>query len=308
MMIKISIIIPVFNSEKTIDPLVKSLISRFDDKYGIEIILVNDFSTDNSEELCIELYNSFPSKIKLYSLGKNFGEHNAVMAGLNHTSGDWIIIMDDDFQNPVEEVEKLIQFSISNSYDVVYTYYKDKKHSLLRNYGSAINNLIASFMLKKPKDLYLSSFKSIHKNIVNEIIKYRLPYPYIDGLILRTTNNIGKILALHKRREQGQSGYTISKLMSLWLNMFTNFSVLPLRISTILGFILSLLGFSFGIFTILEKLTHPNIPQGYASVITMITIMFGVQLIAVGLIGEYIGRMFISVNKQPQYYISKRYE
>ena len=163
-------------------------------------------------------------------------------------------------------------------------------------------------MLKKPKDLYLSSFKSIHKNIVNEVIKYQLPYPYIDGLILRATNNIGKILALHKSREQGKSGYTTNKLMSLWLNMFTNFSVLPLRISTILGFILSLFGFSFGIFTILEKLNHPNIPQGYASLITLITIMFGVQLIAVGLIGEYIGRMFISVNKQPQYYISKRYE
>ena len=307
-MIKISIIIPVFNSEMTIQPLVKSLINKFDDKYEIEIILVNDFSTDNSEELCIELYNSFPDKIKFYSLGKNFGEHNAVMAGFNHTSGDWIIVMDDDFQNPVEEVEKLIQFSISNTYDVVYTYYDDKKHSLLRNYASAMNNLIANYMLKKPKDLYLSSFKSIHKNIVNEVIKYQLPYPYIDGLILRATNNIGKILALHKIREQGKSGYTTNKLMSLWLNMFTNFSVLPLRISTILGFILSLFGFSFGIFTILEKLNHPNIPPGYASLITLITIMFGVQLVAVGLIGEYIGRMFISVNKQPQYYISKRYE
>tara|TARA_B100000900_G_scaffold141958_1_gene120314 strand:+ start:9567 stop:10490 length:924 start_codon:yes stop_codon:yes gene_type:complete len=307
-MIKISIIIPVFNSEKTIEPLVKSLINKFDDKYEIEIILINDFSTDNSEEICIELYNSFSDKIKLYSLGKNFGEHNAVMAGFNHTSGDWIIVMDDDFQNPVEEVEKLIQFSISNTYDVVYTYYEDKKHSLLRNCGSAINNLLANYMLKKPKDLYLSSFKSIHKNIVIEVIKYQLPYPYIDGLILRATNNIGKILALHKSREQGKSGYTTNKLISLWLNMFTNFSVLPLRISTILGFILSLFGFSFGIFTILEKLNHPNIPQGYASLITLITIMFGVQLIAVGLIGEYIGRMFISVNKQPQYYISKRYE
>ncbi len=307
-MIKISIIIPVFNSERTIQPLVKSLINKFDDKYEIEIILVNDFSTDNSEELCIELYNSFPDKIKFYSLGKNFGEHNAVMAGFNHTSGDWIVVMDDDFQNPVKEVEKLIQFSISNTYDVVYTYYEDKKHSLLRNYASALNNLIANYMLKKPKDLYLSSFKSIHKNIVYEVIKYQLPYPYIDGLILRATNNIGKILALHKSREQGKSGYTTNKLMSLWLNMFTNFSVLPLRISTILGFILSLFGFSFGIFTVLEKLNHPNIPQGYASLITLITIMFGVQLIAVGLIGEYIGRMFISVNKQPQYYISKRYE
>ncbi len=307
-MIKISIIIPVYNSERTIQPLVKSLINKFDDKYEIEIILVNDFSTDNSEELCIELYNSFPDKIKFYSLGKNFGEHNAVMAGFNHTSGDWIIVMDDDFQNPVKEVEKLIQFSISNTYDVVYTYYEDKKHSLLRNYASAVNNLIANYMLKKPKDLYLSSFKSIHKNIVNEVIKYQLPYPYIDGLILRATNNIGKTLALHKSREQGKSGYTTNKLMSLWLNMFTNFSVLPLRISTILGFILSLFGFSFGILTVVEKLNHPNIPQGYASLITLITIMFGVQLIAVGLIGEYIGRMFISVNKQPQYYISKRYE
>ncbi len=304
----ISIVIPVFNSENTIAELVNKLFDRLDKQYILEIILVNDCSGDNSEDICIELYQKYPKTLKFYSLAKNVGEHNAVMAGLNNANGDWVIIMDDDFQNPVDEVLRLIEYSTSNHFDVVYTWYKDKKHSFLRNLGSNFNNKVANVMLKKPDKLYLSSFKSIHTSIVKEIIKYDLPYPYIDGLILRTTRNIGKIEVEHKTRAKGTSGYTFKKLVSLWLNMFTNFSVVPLRISTVLGTILSIVGFTFGIVIFIEKLIHPEIPQGYASIVIVFIIFSGVQLIFLGVIGEYLGRLFIANNKQPQFFITKKFE
>ena len=227
------------------------------------------------------------------------------MAALNQATGDYAIIMDDDFQNPVSEVRKLIDFSINNDYDVVYTHYAKKKHSLFRNLGSKFNDKLANIMLRKPKNLYLSSFKSISKFIISEIIKYDLPYPYIDGLILRTTDNIGKLQVKHSERKIGKSQYTLKKLVTLWMNMFTNFSVLPLRLATILGFVFSIISFLLGVAGIFMKLLDPSVPMGYASLFVTVTIFAGIQLIAIGMVGEYIGRIFISMNKKPQYSIKK---
>ena len=304
----ISIVIPVFNAEKTITDLVNSLIVKLSANFMIEIILVNDCSNDESESECLTLFKKHPKNVKYYRLAKNVGEHNAVMAGLNNARGIWAIVMDDDFQNPVSEVIKLINFILKNNYDVVYTKYKEKKDSAFRNFGSYLNNKVANIMLKKPNNLYLSSFKAINQKLISEIIKYELPYPYIDGLILRTTSNIGVIEVEHNYRLKGRSGYTLKKLISLWLNMFTNFSVVPLRLSTILGTVLSLGGFLFAIATLIEKFLYPELPQGYASIIIIFIIFSGVQLIFIGLIGEYIGRLFISNNKHPQFFITKKFE
>ena len=306
--ISISIVIPVYNSEFSIGILVDKLVLELRHKYNLEIVLINDNSQDNSEKVCISLYEKYNKVVCFYSLSKNVGEHNAVMAGLNNASGEYVVIMDDDFQNPISEVDKLIAFSIDNEYDVVYPYYENKKHSLLRNLGSRFNDKMANVMLKKPKDLYLSSFKILTQYLVSEIIKYDLPFPYIDGLILRVTNNIGTIEVKHNKRKSGQSGYTFKKLISLWLNMFTNFSILPLRISIIIGFIFAVIGFLIGIQTIIEKYFNPGIPIGYPSIIIIIAIFSGIQLIAIGMIGEYLGRIFLSQNKKPQYSISKKYK
>ncbi|SVE48879.1 uncharacterized protein METZ01_LOCUS501733, partial [marine metagenome] len=178
-MVSVSIVIPVYNAEFSIGKLVDKLVSELKHQYNLEIVLVNDNSQDNSEEVCIGLYERYKNVVSFYSLSKNVGEHNAVMAGLNNISGDYVIIMDDDFQNPVSEVIKLISYVREKDYDVVYTYYKKKKHSFYRNLGSRFNDKMANIMLKKPKDLYLSSFKMINKYLVNEIIKYDLPFPYI---------------------------------------------------------------------------------------------------------------------------------
>jgi glycosyltransferase involved in cell wall biosynthesis len=304
---KISIVIPVYNAEKTIAKLVEDLIAELGTLCVPEIVLVNDHSKDTSEEVCIALFKKHPTVIRFFSLAKNVGEHNAVMAGLNNLSGDYAVIMDDDFQNPIQEVKRLIEYAAQTDYDVIYTYYEKKEHSLFRNLGSLFNDRVANLMLGKPRDLYLSSFKVIKRTLADEVIKYDLPFPYIDGLILRSTENIGRFKVKHDARKIGKSGYTLSKLVSLWLNMFINFSILPLRIATFLGFAFAGLGFILGIEAIIERMSNPNLPQGYTFLFVFIAVISGVQLITVGILGEYIGRFFLAHSKQPQFIIKQAF-
>jgi len=306
--IKLSVVIPVYNSEKTIELLVKRLIEDLASIYDLEIVLVNDDSKDQSEEVCIALHTTFKPIVKFYSLSKNVGEHNAVMAGLNQTKGDYAVIMDDDFQNPVSEIIKMVNYICEHDVDVVYTYYEKKQHSFFRNLGSNFNNRVANIMLKKPKDLYLSSFKLMNRYLITEILRYDLPFPYIDGLILRATSKIGKVKALHEKRKVGHSNYTLKKLIHLWMNMFTNFSILPLRFSVIMGFIFAAVGLILGIYSVIEKILDPSLPMGYTSMVVAVSVFAGIQLMAIGMLGEYLGRMFLSQNKQPQYSIRKRFD
>lgn len=304
----LSIVIPVYNSKDTIESLVDGLISELHERYRLELVLVNDYSNDNSEEICIRIHKKYSDIVSFFSLSRNFGEHNAVMAGLNNVTGDHVMIMDDDFQNPVSEVVKMIDYAEENDYDVVYSCYDKKKHSFFRNLGSDFNNRIANIMLPKPKDLYLSSFKVLNRFTVGEIIKYTDPFPYIDGLIFRVTSNIGKLKVDHHERKTGRSGYTFKKLTRLWLNMFVNFSILPLRVSIFLGFIFATIGFIIGIDAVIEKINHPEIPHGYTFTMVIISLFSGIQLISIGTVGEYLGRLFLSQNKQPQYTIKKRFK
>ncbi|RJO59851.1 glycosyltransferase [candidate division WS5 bacterium] len=306
--ILLSVLIPVYNSEKTISRLVEELIRDIAPMFRLEIVLVNDNSCDRSEEVCIALFYKYKETIKYYSLAKNVGEHNAVMAGLNRITGDYVVIMDDDFQNPTSEVLKLVDKALNDKCDVVYSYYDEKKHPFFRNLGSRFNDKAANLMLKKPKDLYMSSFKLLNKFLVNEIVKYKAPFPYIDGIILQITDHIGKVKVEHSSRKEGRSGYTFRKLVSLWLNMFTNFSILPLRISIVLGLILASLGFVFGVSIAVEKFLNPNVPLGFTSLFVSISVFGGIQLIMLGMVGEYIGRIFLSLNKKPQYTIKKAFE
>ncbi|MBQ09516.1 MAG: glycosyltransferase [Gammaproteobacteria bacterium] len=299
----ISIVIPVYNSEDTIDKLVEKLVTILND-LNVQIVLINDDSSDNSHSVCLNLYSRYSSIVTYVNLSKNFGEHNAVMAGLNHANGDYVVIIDDDFQNPPEEVIKLVNEASENGYDIVYSYYKRKKHSWYRNMVSMFNNWIADFMLDKPKGLYLSSFKCLSRFVVQEIIKYRGPFPYIDGLALRCSRNIGKIEVRHSERKAGKSGYTLKKMLRLWLNMLLNFSIIPLRIASLLGLFFSLLGVILSIVVVIEKLfLIPNIPLGWPSMAIAILIFSGVQLLILGFIGEYLGHLYLSSNQTPQFII-----
>lgn len=303
---KISIVIPVYQSAKTISDLTDELVRNLTNN-ELEIILVNDGSTDNSHQICIEIFERHRHIVKYINLSRNFGEHNSVLAGLNTVTGDYIVIIDDDFQNPPEEIRKIVDIAVTGKYDVVYSHYDKKFHSWFRNLGSNFNNLLATYLLNKPKDLYLSSFKCLNRFIVQEIIKYKGPFPYIDGLILRTTQNIGKVLVRHDKRKEGKSGYTLRKLIGLWLNMFISFSVHPLRASTFFGFLFSIVGGILAIYSIVEKILYPEFPTGITSIFVAILVFAGIQLIMLGLIGEYIGKQFLASNQTPQYVIRDIY-
>ena len=299
----LSIVIPVYQAEHSIRKLVKKLLEVFSGK-SFEIILVNDCSPDNSHQECLDAYSENSNTITYIKLAKNMGEHNAVMAGLNYAKGEWAIIMDDDFQNPPEEAFKLYNYAEKNTFDIVYgNYKKNKKHNFFRNFISNINDKTANWVLGKPKNIYLSSFKCIKKKLVNHIVNYKGPYPYIDGLILSNTSNIGSLETEHNQRETGSSGYTLLKLLKLYGNLFTNFSTIPIHFFSISGIILTLIGFAFGIFIIIEKIINPEMPAGYSSILSVILFFSGIQLIFLGLIGEYVGKILKNVNKENQFFI-----
>ncbi len=306
---KISVVIPVYNGSKTIESLVK-LVQAELNAYDFEIVMVNDCSPDNSFEICkkISTENHF---VKFISLRKNGGEHNAVMCGLNYVTGDYVAIIDDDFQNPPSEIIKLVQECKNGDFDVVYSKYKSKKHHWFRNFGSKVNDVFSTFLLNKPKNLYLSSFKVIKKEVVQEIIKYKGPFPYIDGLVFRCTQNVSSIYVEHSERMEGKSNYTLSRLLSLYLNMFFNFSVKPLRVCTITGFVLFFIGLGLSIAFSIQKIMSPEIQIGWTSIFVAVMTLSGIQLIFLGVISEYIGKLYLDVNGTPQYsikYVSKNIE
>ncbi len=301
---RVSIVIPVYQGAGTIGELVESLAVKLDGLYRLEIVLVVDGSPDNSADVCRNLATHVPC-VRFLNLSRNFSEHNAVMAGLNHATGDYIVVMDDDFQNPPSEVPKLVD-EVQKGYDVVYSHYAVKRHSVLRNFGSRMHDLVASVLLDKPRHLYLSSFKVLSRFVVDELVKYDGPYPYIDGLVLRITSNYSRVLVRHEPRRAGSSGYTLRKLVSLYLNMFTNFSILPLRLASCAGLITSLVGLALAVVFVVEKLRDPTVPVGWASMIVSLFIIGGIQLFALGMIGEYLGRLFLKDNGRPQFVIREQ--
>lgn len=300
---KISICIPVYNSESTIERLVFSVEHELP-THDLEFVLVNDGSKDKSEEVCTALAKCNP-RVRFISLRRNFGEHNAVMCALNHISGDCAVIIDDDFQNPPAEIVHLID-ELNKGYDVVYSCYEKKKDAVLRNLGSQFNDVIATWLLSKPRNLYLSSFKAVRKEIVEEIIKYQGPFPYVDGLILRVTDNISAVVVQHCARTEGRSNYTLKKLISLWLDMFINFSIKPLRIFTLTGVMASFIGLLCSLYFIVERLLNPEIQPGWSSIIVAIMFFSGIQVVFLGLASEYIGKHYLTTNKTPQWTIKKR--
>ncbi len=294
----LSIVVPVYNGAGSVGELVGAL-EQLQIAGGHEIILVNDGSPDNSREVCQGLIERARVPITLVDMARNFGEHNAVMAGLRHASGAHVITMDDDLQNPPEEVERLLAFAQQSGKDVIYTYYDEKRHSAWRNLGSAFTNWIAGFVLDKPKGLYLSSFRCMSAFVVREVTRYEGPFPYVDGLLLQVTQSIDRLLVRHLPRAIGRSNYTMRRLLRLWMSMFVNFSVMPLRISTLTGFALSVIGTVGSVITLIESLFLAT-PTGWASLMAAVLLLSGVQLVILGIVGEYLGRLYLTANRKPQ--------
>ena len=300
---KVSFVIPCYRSALTIGNVVKEIQDAMKtlEAYSYEIILVNDCSPDDTFDVITEICRK-NQNICGVNLAKNFGQHGALMAGFHQVTGDILVCLDDDGQTPANEVGKLLE-EIERGQDVVYASYEHKKHSLFRNFGSWVNEKMAQFLLGKPKELYVSSYFAARRFIVDEMLKYENAYPYVIGLVLRTTKRISNVPVQHREREIGTSGYTLGKLLALWFNGFTAFSTKPLRIATISGTVFACIGFLYTIYTIIKKFVNPAVPIGFSSMMSAILLIGGMIMIMLGLIGEYIGRMYICMNNAPQFVI-----
>lgn len=299
-----SVVIAVYNSENTLEELCERIANVFKAISGnYEIIMVDDGSKDNSWGKMEELHKE-ASRIKIIKLMRNFGQHNAIMCGFHFVHGEYVITIDDDLQNPPEEIPKLIDAMKKGKYDVVYGEYIKKKHSFFRNIGSSI----VQFVYKKVFGVKrgISAFRIIKREIIQDMIKYDKNYVFIDGIIALYTINIGHVNVTHHDRERGKSGYSLKKLLKLSLNMITNFSIFPLQLASLLGFVFAIFGFSIALFYFFRKVVYGIPVPGYTSLIVVITIFAGVQLITLGIIGEYIGRIHLNLNKNPQYIIKNR--
>lgn len=299
----VSFVIPCYRSEQTIGGVVEEINQTMETlpQYRYEIILVNDASPDNTFEtirrLCCKQNN-----ICGINLAKNFGQHAALMAGFHSVQGDIVVCLDDDGQTPANEVGKLLA-QLENGYDVVYARYEHKQHSGFRNFGSKVNEYMTRVMLGKPKELYISSYFAAKRFVVEEMLRYQNSYPYVIGLVLRTTKNITNVTVTHRERQIGTSGYTLGKLLGLWFNGFTAFSVKPLRVATVIGCVSACAGFLYGIYTIVKKFVLPDVVIGFSALMAALVFFCGLILLMLGIIGEYIGRIYISLNNSPQYVI-----
>jgi len=304
----ISCVIPCYRSENTINSVVDEIRSTFLNRpeYQYEIILVDDCSPDGVYGV-IEALAEEDQNIHGISLAKNFGQHNALMAGLRKSTGDIIVCLDDDGQTPADEIFNLVNI-LDESTDVVYASYlhSQKKHSFFRNLGSRANEWMLRLLFSKPHSLEITSFFAAKRYVINEVCQYENPFPYAIGLVLRSTNKIKNIDVVHRARNSGQSGYTFRKLVGLWLNGFTAFSVVPLRIATAMGFVFSILGFAYAIYIIIRKLLVPAVPVGYSSMMAALMVIGGMLMLMLGMLGEYVGRIYMSINRNPQYVIRKK--
>lgn len=301
----ISFVIPCYASSKTISNVVEEIKDTViqQGEYTYEIILVNDHSPDTTFEVIRTLCKQ-DSNIIGINLAKNFGQHAALMAGFRQAAGDIVVCLDDDGQTPANEVFQLIA-KIEEGFDVVYAKYEEKKHSSFRNLGSKMNFKMTECLLNKPKDLYISSYFAAKRFVVDYMVEYKHSFPYVIGLVLRVTQNITNVSVKHREREDGKSGYTLKKLIALWVNGFTAFSVKPLRFATFLGMFFAMIGFISSIYTVINKIINPKVPVGWSSTMAVLLILGGLILFVLGIIGEYIGRIYICMNNSPQYVVKE---
>lgn len=301
---RLSIVIPVYGSAPILRQLADRLEETLDGEYGagrFEVVLVHDCGPDDAWSVIEELARSRPW-LRAMDLRMNAGQHNAIMAGLAQASGEIVVTMDDDLQHSPSDVPRLVAALEAGS-DVCYAQFRDRKHAWWKLAGSRFNDIVAQRLLKKPKGLYLSPFRAFTRDIRNEVLRYEGPYVYIDGLIIQATRKIATVEVEHHARGDGRSGYSLGKSISLWLKMATSFSVAPLRLASLLGLLVS--GFAFVLMAVVVtmKLLGSGLAVGWASLMVSVLFLGGIQLVALGAIGEYVGRVLLTLNRKPQYLV-----
>ena len=299
----ISFVIPCYNSKHTLEQVIEEIDRTVSGVEEYEIVLVNDCSKDGVWNV-IERLASQRNDIIAVDFADNFGQQSALMAGYRMARGDIIVSLDDDGQTPVDEVYKLID-KLSEGYDAVYAKYHTKKASLFRRFGSQVAWWMSRMMLNRPKEVTGCSYFVMRRYIMEEVIRYKNCYPYVFGLVVRSTKNIANVHVNHRERAYGRSGYNMKKLVSLWMNGFTSFSVKPLRIAGIMGYLLAMIGFIAMLVIAVQKILNPNIAAGWSSTMSLVLLVGGVNLIMLGIMGEYIGRIYICLNNSPQYVIKR---
>jgi glycosyltransferase involved in cell wall biosynthesis len=299
---KISVVIPCFNSENTLPHVFEELSAiLINNQYNYEIVLVNDCSSDNTWQEIIRLHSLHPNIIGI-NLSKNFGQASAMLAGYSFVSGDVVVHCDDDGQTPLNVLVNLLK-KLDEGFDIVFAEYDKSSRNLFQSFASSVNNIMASVLLGKPKGITLDSFWVCRRSIANVMSNSENPTPYLAGYMLSATSKIGTVPAIHRSRLVGKSNYNLPKLINLWLSGFTGFSVLPLRLAALWGLLVSFMAFVFMLAMIYKKLANPSMPVGYVSILAVIIFMTGNILLAIGLVGEYVGRCFLILNKKPQYVI-----
>lgn len=300
---KISFVIPCYGSEKTIEFVINEIIEVIScrHEYDYEIIAVNDCSPDKVyDKLCILAGEN--KKIKIINFAKNMNRPGAVMAGLNHVKGDYVVVMDDDGQCPMDKFWTLFK-PVEDGHDVSIAKYPERKQSVFKSFGTFVNKKMTEYILNRPKEMEFTNFMIIQSYIVDEIVKYKNPYPYFTGLLLRTTSDIVNIKLEERERFSGSTTFTFGKMLAMWVNGLTAFSIKPLRISSLIGVICAVIGFIFGIVTVIRKLVVNDINVGWTSTISVMLFIGGLIMLMLGMIGEYIGRIYISLNNAPQFVI-----
>ena len=300
----LSFVIPCYRSAKTIGAVVKELtetVATRADEYDHEIILVNDGSPDNVAQVIRDLCRQDPS-IVFVDLSRNFGQHSALMAGFAQVRGDIVICLDDDGQTPANECFKLID-KVAEGYDLVFAQYPTRKQSWFRNLGSRFNTFCNHFFYNQPRELTANSYYACQRFVVDSALKYPNPFPYVTGLLFQSVSRYCNVPIHHRSRMEGESGYNLKKLISLWVNGVTAFSIKPLRLASYVGWLIAAAGFLFALVTILRKIFNPVMQAGWASTISLMLVLGGIIITLMGIIGEYIGRIYLSINRYPQYVV-----
>ena len=305
--ILISFVIPCYKSEKTLPQVVRTIQDTVRQREGFdaELILVNDASPDNTWGTICDLHEQYDN-IMGVNIAKNSGQQSAIMAGLRYATGDLVAVSDDDGQTPIETVFDFYDHMQEGGYDVVCADYQDRgKRSLIRRIGSWADNAMMRFFVDKPDGIRLSVYFLAKRFVVDEIIKYNNAYPHMEGLLIRTTCNIGNVAVDQKERASGSSGYNFKKLLSTWINGLTTFSIKPLRLAVVFGLLMALIGFVTIVVLVIVKLTRTDMAIGWTSIVAVNILVGGLIMLLLGVIGEYVGRIYLCLNQNPQYVVKE---
>jgi undecaprenyl-phosphate 4-deoxy-4-formamido-L-arabinose transferase len=300
----VSVVVPVYKSKEILPHLVDRLTRAFSEAgCPYEIICVCDCSPDGSWEQLVQIAKRDPH-LKAVLLRRHFGYDSAIMAGFAHVRGNYVVTMDDDLQHAPEDIPKL-RSALEQGYDVVYAHFPERRQHLLKNLGSWLNGLLGRIVLGKERGLYLSPFKIMRREVVDEVRRYVGPFPYVDGLLLTITASIGQVTVEHHQRFSGHGNHTLVPSLRIWLNHATGFSIIPLRLASYLGLLVSMVAFALIVFLIIWRLFEGQAPEGWASSIVLYTFLGGIQLLALGLVGEYLGRAYLTLSRFPQFVVKE---